>query len=184
MGFDPAGSDRKKSERTSRYAAVVSAKDPKERIFILDARAGYWTPSFAEDVIFNLWKKFYPHITRVNLERMGGFTVFYDNIQRAERDRQQFIGLNPITGGGDKDVKIRNYYQPLLEQERLYINAAVWDIVMEELKIFPGGTRKDVLDAGVLASDGVGVPMSREDKERIQRQKARRRRYASRVTGA
>ena len=89
-----------------------------------------------------------------------------------------------ITGGGEKDVKIRNFYQPIMERGLFYLNNSIRDIFMDELRVFPGGTRKDILDAGVLASDGVGVPMSAEDKERVQRHKARRRRYASRVTGA
>ena len=71
-----------------------------------------------------------------------------------------------------------------MERGLFYLNNSIRDIFMDELRVFPGGTRKDILDAGVLASDGVGVPMSSEDKERVQRHKARRKRYASRVTGA
>ena len=55
---------------------------------------------------------------------------------------------------------------------------------MDELRVFPGGTKKDIMDAGTLANEGMGIPRDPEDVKRSESWRARRRRYASKVTGA
>lgn len=184
MGIDPAASDRKKSERTSRSAIVVQAKDCHERHFILDASAGYWTPDEFIERLFLTFKKFFPHVKRTNLEKMGAFAIFYNNVLRAQQEKQIYLGLYPITGGGDKDTKIRNFYQPLLEKKLFFLNNSIRDAFMDELRVFPGGTKKDIMDAGVLADDGVGIPRDPEARSHSDNFKARKRKYASKVTGA
>lgn len=183
MGIDPAASDKKRTDRTSRSAIVVQAVDHKERHFIIDVRAGYWNPHEFIEHMFTLFKKFYPHIKRTNLEKMGAFAIFYNNVLRAQHEKQTYIGLYPVTGGGDKDVKIRNHYQPLLEKNLFYLNNNIRDLFNEELRVFPGGNKKDIMDAGVLADYGIGVPRDPENVSRNDSFKARRKKYGNKVTG-
>lgn len=184
MGVDPAASDRKKTERTSRYAIVVQAKDYKDRRFILEVQAGYWEPQQCIDKMFLIFKRFYPHIKRTNLEKMGAFTIFYDNVMRAQKVAGTYIGLYPVTGGGDKDTKIRNYYQPLMDKNLFFLNNSIREIFMDELRVFPGGTKKDIMDAGTLANESMGIPRDPESITRAASWRQRRKRYTSRVTGA
>lgn len=184
IGIDPGASDRKKNDRTSRTAVVVMAKDWQERHFLIDLDAGYYETSRMIDGIFKLFTRYYPHVRRSNLEKMGAFAIFYNNVLRAQTDKQTYIGLNPITGGGDKDSKIRNFYQPLLDEQRFYINSKVRETFMEEMRVFPGGNRKDIMDAGTMATSGLGRPRSPQEQRNRDDFKNRRRQFASRITGA
>ena len=184
MGIDPAASSERKSDRTSRYAIVVQAKDYKDRRFILEVQAGYWEPQDCIDRMFRIFRKFYPHIKRTNLEKMGAFGIFYSNVLRAQNQEGLYVGLYPVTGGGDKDVKIRNYYQPLMERRLFFLNNSIRDLFMDELRVFPGGTKKDIMDAGTLANEGMGIPRDPEDVKRSESWRARRKKYVSKVTGA
>jgi len=184
MGIDPGASEKKKSEKTSRSAIVVQAKDYKERRFFLEIRAGYWEPSKFLDEVFAVFQKFYPYIKRTNLESMGAFKIFYNNVLREQQIRGTYLGLSPITSPGDKDVKLRNYYQPIMDKNLLYITKQARQTFMDEFKVFPGGSHKDVLDAGLIADENTGIPRDPGDKERSQAFKARRAKYASKITGA
>lgn len=184
MGIDPAASDKKKTERTSRSAIVVQAKDFKDRRFFLEVQAGYWAPDEFIKRMFSIFRRFYPHVHRTNLEKMGAFAIFYNNVLRAQKEEGLYIGLYPITGGGDKDTKIRNYYQPLMDEKLFFINNSIRGKVMEEFRVFPGGTKKDIMDAGVLSDEGTATPRDPDDIKRSKSFLERKKRYASRVTGA
>jgi hypothetical protein len=104
------------------------------------------------DEIFRLYKKYKAYVRLTAVEASGPFKMFYALMQREQNLRSEYIGLRPILALPDKDAKIRNFIQPLLDRGQIYVTEQIGVHINEEIQTFPGGMKKDMLDAMEIAN--------------------------------
>ncbi len=178
IGVDPAASEKKARASTSRSAITVLARDARNRNFILDTRAGYWRPSQLFENMFQMHKKFRRHNPATHLEQMGAFKML-GSLLREEQDRRKYyLNLRAVTKSGDKDQTIRSNLEPILSEGRLFCNETCYGTVNQEIKTFPNGKLKDVLDSVTLAYQATHLPPSVEEREDYE-QKRLEKEYSS-----
>lgn len=147
IGVDPAASEKRMSIRTSRSAVVVIARDRDDNRYYIDGSVGYYEPTKLLDEIFRLYKKYKQYVRMTAVEAAGAFKMFYSLLGIEQRRRGEYIGLRPIQALPDKDAKIRNFIQPLLDRGQVYVTGTIGEYIEEEIMTFPGGMKKDLLDA-------------------------------------
>ena len=152
IGVDPAASEKRMSIRTSRSAIVVVARDSEDNRYYIDGSVGYYEPTKLLDEIFRLYTKYKSYIRMTAVEAAGAFKMFYSLVGVEQRRRGIYLGLRPISALPDKDAKIRNFIQPLLDRGQIYVNGTIGDYIDEEIMTFPGGMKKDLLDAMEIAN--------------------------------
>ena len=175
IGLDPAASEVKTSSRTSRSAIVVRARDCLDRHFYIDGSIGYMTPTKMYEDIFRLYDKYAPYIKSTNIEAHGGFKIVWNSIRELQVKKQKFIGMRRIKPLPNKDAKLRDFLQPLLEFGKIYACPPVFSYIDAEVKSFPGGVLKDTLDAMEIAERDSAKPLSPEELAEGNRMKKGRR---------
>lgn len=178
IGLDPAASETKVSNRVSRSAIVVKARDHKDRHFYIDGAVGYMAPTVMYDNIFRLYKKYRAYVKSTNIEAHGAFKIVWNSIRELQVERQTFIGMRRIAPLPNKDAKLRDFLQPLLEFNLVYACPPVFSFIEAEIKAFPGGILKDTLDAMEIAERDSVRPM---DAEEQNYQNGRERAYRGRI---
>ncbi len=151
IGLDPAASETRVSNKTSRSAIVVRARDAQDRRFYIDGSVGYYAPTKIYDEIFRLYRKWRGYVNNTKIEAHGGFKIIWNALVEEQAKRQIFLGLRRIKPLPDKDAKLREFLQPLLEYGRVYVAEPIAGYIREELTVFPGGTKRDVMDAMEIA---------------------------------
>lgn len=173
MAVDPAGSEKMASIKTSRSTVVLLARDPKDRHFVLQVRAGYVPTTTWFDWAFALKDQFNDRLRGTFVEQQAGFRSLTSIIRSEESRRGKWLNYLPVNALGDKIVTIRNLLQPLLEKSLLFINNECRDLVDEELRTFPASIKRDILDALKIA-----VKMSiRPDEDYDEEERADDLRY-------
>ncbi len=181
MGVDPAASDTRRSARTSRSAIVVQAVDALNRHYYIDVSIGYYAPTKFFDEIFRLWEKFKYYIALVGLEGQGGFKFVYNRLIEEITERKKGMPLKLIRPLPDKDAKLRIFFQPLLDLGLIYATPFVEKSLGEEITVFPGGLKRDLMDACEIADRMKMKPRSTEEYESEEIKKERRRHITSRA---
>ena len=166
IGLDPAASETRVSNRTSRSAIVVRARDCNDRRFYIDGSVGYYSPTKLYDELFRLYKKWRGYVRSTNIEAHGGFKIIWNSLLEEQKRRQVFMGLRRIKPLPDKDAKLREFIQPLLEYGRVYAAVPISDYIREEVVVFPGGTKRDVMDAMEIADRDSAKP---QDPNQVNR---------------
>jgi hypothetical protein len=183
IACDPAASERKQSTRTSRSAVVVLARDWEDHIHLLEVRTGYVPVTTVFDWLFALHKKFRARCTV--MEAQGPFKVLEPIMREEQMRRNHVLNLRPVPAKGDKDARIRSNLTPPLEGGRFYATEQAGNLMEEEMIAFPGGKKKDVLDAvslGVFYSYKPEPPDDEDEDDRTRKARQRRR-GRSPVTG-
>lgn len=168
IGIDPAASDTKRSNSTSRTACVVRARDCNDRRYYIDGFADYIMPSKFYDKVFSLYNKYRDYIDSTNLEAQGGFKYVLNSLREEQQKRQTYLNLRSITPLPNKDAKLRNFIQPLLDQGLVYAAHPIKKHIEEEIMTFPGGKKRDTMDAMEIADRFSMRPLSGEDYLREQ----------------
>jgi hypothetical protein len=171
IGLDPAASETRVSKRTSQSAIVVRARDCQDRRFYIDGSVGYYAPTKIYDEIFRLYRKWRAYIRSTNIEAHGGFKIIWNSLLEEQVKRQTFIGLRRIKPLPDKDAKLREFIQPLLEFNKIYAASNIIEKIREEVTIFPGGVKRDVMDAMEIADRDSVKPLSPGEAESFQRRR-------------
>jgi hypothetical protein len=151
LGIDPNASDTKMSNRTSRCAIVVRARDCNNKRFYIDGFVDYPTPAKFYDQLFRLYGKYKDYVDSTNLEAQGGFKIIFMTMQEEQQKRQTYVNLRRISPLPQKDAKLRNFVQPLLDQGLVYAAHPIRQYIEEEVMTFPGGLKRDTLDAMEIA---------------------------------
>lgn len=151
IGIDPAASEKKVSNKTSRSAMVVMARDDKGNRFFIDGSVGYYSPSKFYDELFRLYNKYKNYVDGTYLEAQGAFKWVWNTMVDEQSKRQTWVGLRKVPPLPDKDGKLRNYIQPLLEKNYVFAATPIRKYIEEEITVFPGGTKRDVMDAMEIA---------------------------------
>lgn len=157
LAVDPGASKKKVSNKTSRSAVGVVARDEEDRDFILDIIEGYLSTSQLFDALFSLHKKWRKYIRASYFEMQGPFKVLEDPLREEKLRRNYFLSILPQTKSTDKVIAIRSTIQPKLKKGQLYVTAKDKLKVQNELYSFPSGT-KDVLDMLELGCRKLLIP--------------------------
>jgi len=165
IGIDPAASETKRSARTSRSAIVVCAIDSKNNHYYIDGSVGYYAPTKFFDEIFRLWDKYRYYIKTVNMEGQGGFKFAYNKLIEEVANRRKGMPVKLIRPLPDKDAKIRIFIQPLLDFGLVWATPRIRNELAEEITVFPGGFKRDVLDAMEIADRLMVRPLTDEEEE-------------------
>ena len=181
IGIDPAASSRRTSAQTSRTAIVVVARDAYDMRIYIDGTTGYFTTVQFYDNIFRLYSKYKDYIKTTNFEAGGPFKFVYETLLEEQKKRQTFLGLRKVMPLPDKDGKIRNFFQPLLERNLVAACKPIDDFIRDELRTFPGGNLKDTLDACELANRFSIRPLSAKEQQDLEEQQSYRSTIKSRA---
>ncbi len=163
LGIDPAASSRRESAKTSRTAIVVVARDSHDVRVYIDGAVGYFTTVQFYDNIFRLYRKYKDYVKSTCFEAGGAFKFVYDTLLEEQRKRNIFLGLRKSNPLPDKDGKIRNFFQPLLEKGLVAACQPIRSFLLDELRTFPGGNLKDTLDACEIANRYSVRPLSQKE---------------------
>ena len=184
LGVDPAASERRVSQRTSKTGIVLIARDYKDRIFVLEALGGYWAPSDYIDRVFKLCERYRYLQARVVVEMQAGFKVLKDVFREEQARRDIWLNVESVNALAHKEDTIRGVWEPALRAGRVYVNEDACTGLLAELSLFPSSPAKDLLDAGKIAIAASRIPddpgyVDGEDPE-IARARAERRRLLNR----
>lgn len=185
---DPAGSEKRTGTRTSRGSACVIARDAKDRIFVLEAEAGFVSPMKWFDWLFSFKKKYGVAQRSTIVEAQGGFKALAKLLQHEQEVRHAYLNLLAIPALGNKETTIRNILQPSLNRGKLYVRKSIRGKVMEELRSFPS-SRMDLLDAIKIGIFKTTKPQLEGDEDEDDEEEGPtklsswRRRHVSKVTG-
>jgi hypothetical protein len=160
LGIDPAASEKRASYKTSRSAMVVLARDDRGNRFFIDGSVGYYSPKKFYDEIFRLFIKYKDYIDVVYMEAQGAFKFVWNSLLGEQKKRHRFMPLRKIVPLPDKDAKLRNYIQPILEKRLVWAATGIRRHIEEEVQVFPGGTKRDVMDAMEIADRNATLAMA------------------------
>jgi len=169
---DPAGVEKFVSVKTSRSVVCILARSKDDRYFLIDVKAGYVPTTTWFDWMFENMDQF-KNIRGTFIEQQAGFKALTPLIRAEEARRQKWIHHIPVNALGDKVVTIRNILQPILERGVLYINRKYYTLVSEELRTFPSGIKRDILDALKIAVKMSVKPTGEDEMDEERRPEAR-----------
>jgi len=173
IGIDPAASEVRRSSRTSRSAIVVQAVDSKNVHYYIDGSAGYYAPTKFFSEIFRLWEKYKYYISSVNMEGQGGFKFAYNKLMEEAVNKRKPLPLRLIRPLPDKDAKLRLFLQPLLDLGLIWATEYMRGEIENEISTFPGGYKRDVMDAMEIADRNSRRPQTEEEEEYNQKKEWR-----------
>lgn len=145
--LDPGATKKPKDARTSRTACVVLATYHTGEQFFIRVQADYLSPTEIFDLVFDNVVRYKDDLMESYIEAQGGFKLLGPLFEDEQAKRGLNANLMPYPALGDKDTRIRSNLQPFLAEEKLYVNEADYDLVMEEVRAFPQSYKKDILDA-------------------------------------
>ena len=160
MAIDPAASEKFKTMRTSRTCVLLMAHTPEDQKCVVGLQVGYARTTQWFDWIFSYKETFGDLLAITHAELQAGFKSLED-IMRVEQSRRGvWVNFRGISALGEKETTIRNILQPQLERGLIYAVPRAKMEILKELKIFPSGSGKDILDTLKIA-----VKMSRKPEE-------------------
>ena len=183
QGADPAGTDRYLTAKTSRSATAILVTTPEKDYIFMEVKAGYVSILDVFDLLFNNITKYGQWIRQTCLEEQGPFKVLDPIIRKEERVRNTYLNLMPVTATGDKDATIRAVLQPELAKGKIYATPQCVAMIMEEVKAFPSGRRKDILDVLKILIKASIKPLSQEEVDEEDEYEERWRNRRRSVTG-
>lgn len=181
IAIDPAATEKYISAKTSRTAVGVLATHSSGLKFFISVHADYVTPLRMFDWIFGDADKFERFLRGAFLEANAGFKVLGPIIKEEMRRRKKYFHLDSSPAFGDKDARIRSNLQPELEEGRIFVHEAYYDLVYEELRSFPQSQKKDILD---MMSTAVSVSICPPTQEEMIREKLADDDFNNRLVGA
>jgi len=161
--IDPAATERGAGARTSRSVLVVWATDPKGRKFVIELRAGFVPITKVLDWMFEVGERYRAYLRTMYLEAQGPFKILVPILRKEEAERKQSLPVRPVPAQGDKVARIRTAWLPILQKGSVYVVEPSWGTIYEELRVFPGGRRMDVLDACEIAERNSWIPPERDE---------------------
>jgi predicted phage terminase large subunit-like protein len=175
--WDPAMSEQER-KKNSRNAMVVMGKDPKDRLFILDAWAEWQNPTLLFSRFISFHKRYNIRtaaIEDVGFQRTLKFPLFAE--MKRVGDVFHVEEQRPI---GSKDARIRSLI-PYVETHQLFIRRGLLDF-LEELKAFPVFKTKDLVDAAAACLPLFGLGSVQSYNQKLKSATNANSRLASRST--
>jgi len=183
IAIDPAASEKKKSAKTSRTAVTVLATAADGKRFLIRGFADYCSVTALMDVAFDFATLFRGMYRFLGLEMQGAFKVLGPIFREEQLKRRISLHMRPIKTAGDKDARIRSNLQPLLMSGNLYCVAGFMDKFIGELKLFPDGHLKDILDSLAMGVQESKIPKDRKSIARARERREKRLKDVNPITG-
>jgi predicted phage terminase large subunit-like protein len=180
MFWDPALSERE-TKRNCRNAIVVAGKDPKGRLFAIDAYAEYKNAAFLYTKFIGMhqrWRVGKAAIEDAAFQRILKFPLYH-----TMRELNVHFPVEELRPIGDKDARIRSLI-PYSESRMLYVRRGLRNLI-DELKSFPVGQTKDIIDAfaACLSMTGLQAVRSKQATRSAARHEASRLQTRNIATG-
>ena len=145
ISCDWAGSDKRRSIRTSRTSIGVWAKDSEGRVYRFDQSVGFFSIPDVFDKIFTIHERWRGYISATLLEANAMQKGIYDLIQEEQQRRGIYLSIRKKNGIGNKVVRIRATVGMHLHKGMLYLCDKCSAEFNEERMAFPS-PKLDVLD--------------------------------------
>jgi len=152
MFVDPAGRPRGNTgglrRQRARQAIVVIGVDWLNRVFVLDSWAGRLPASQFVSKIVEVYTRWTPRSCGIEENAMQ--ELFADLVKDEARRQLGHVNMRGITQPTnlDKDWRIRNHLEPVINQGRLFLVSGNAQVDLEtEIRTFPTGRTKDLVDA-------------------------------------
>lgn len=181
--IDPAASEAQTRASTSRSALLCMATDHKGRHFFVQGHAGFVDTFKIWDWAVQGIRMFGHRLRMTGLERKGAFKLLTPLFRRWQQQFDVSLRLRDVPTAGDKDARIRSFLQGPLVRGEVYAVEQVQQLLQQELDMFPGSKKKDVLDAAAMCMQmkiQPNEPKRRGEFLRMLREEAR---PTSAVTG-
>jgi hypothetical protein len=117
------------------------------------------------------------------LEQRGAFKMLGPLFRKFQNDAGVQVKLRDVRTIGDKDARIRSYLQAPLAQGKVYATEGPRHILQQELDMFPGGKRKDALDAASMCQQMKLQPSEPLRRQRFKKFLRAEKRPTSTATG-
>lgn len=169
-GGDKSGSGGLKRTRARSAIIVIGVEDQLQRIFVLHAWADRVATDYLANQLFETYKKF-PAMKQFGVEGSAMQSLFAAMLRREARLRGikvPFIRRDQDTHV-DKDFRIRTALQKPLAEGRIFVQRTQLEL-LAELRAFPTGATKDLVDA--LASAVMMVPVRAQKVMRTEEEEA------------
>jgi hypothetical protein len=164
LAVDPAATERYISSKTSRSAVGVIATDSSNRHFLISLQADYVSPLRMFEWMFEAKRKFTNYLRATFLEANAGFKVLTPLLRERETKLGIYLNLRPSAAFGEKDARIRSTLQPVLAENRLYVQDHDMLKVLEEQRAFPQSKKKDILDMLCLGISNSTRPIGEAER--------------------
>lgn len=142
--IDPATSEQKWSDYTG---IVVTAVDPEENVYVLEAeRKKIILPDLIKH-IFKLYDKYSPNVRKILIEEQATLSIIKYPLFEEQKKRGKFLPIHEITHMWKikKEDRIASMQQRF-QFGTIFINVNTPDIE-DELLRFPKGQHDDIIDA-------------------------------------
>ena len=168
---DPAASEKKATAKTSRSALGILSHAPDDKRFLFNVKADFVPIT----TVYQWGRKdkirFKCYLRCWILEAQGAFKILGDvfrtleNLDNKGKGINQIVYLNirPVPKIGEKDAVIRSTCEPILSKGLLFVEKKSKLLFMEELKTFPHGKKKDILDMLSLGLNNTSRPPTEEE---------------------
>jgi hypothetical protein len=169
ISVDWAGSERRRSTRTSRSSIALWAADDQNRRYRLDQYVGFFNIMDVFDKIYSLGEKWQGYVNVVLIEANAMQLAVAQLIESQDRFRKiglSFVRRNAV---GDKMVRIRTNLGPYLTAGLIHLtDTTSIEFNEERLGFGPGSTKLDVLDESEKAISWLISPLSDDDRRNRQ----------------
>jgi hypothetical protein len=148
---DPAYS---KKVTASLGAIIVSGVAVTGECFILEAKSGRWGGQGLIMQLIQMAHKYRGLLRAIGIEATGPQQPFIDDFTKVARNKNVYAPIDSMIPGGmkAKDARIRFNLQQFVGTRRLYVNSEMHEL-LEEMRKFPMGDTKDLLDAMSYAAE-------------------------------
>jgi hypothetical protein len=180
ISCDWAGSEKRRSTRTSRTSIGVWAKDHANRCYRIDKEVGFFAIPDVFDKLFMLAKRWNGYFNATLLEANAMQKGIYDLITKEQQLRGVSLKIRKKNAIGDKVVRIRTTVGLHLQKGLIYCTDKTRTEFDEERMSFPSA-KLDVLDESEKALAFLATPES--DESKLQREYLRDDNYALAMAG-
>jgi hypothetical protein len=167
ISCDWAGSEKRRSTRTSRTSIGVWAKDHANRCYRIDKEVGFFAIPDVFDKLFMLAKRWNGYFSATLLEANAMQKGIYDLITKEQQARNVQLKIRKKNAVGDKVVRIRTTVGLHLQKGLIYCTDKTRIEFDEERMSFPSA-KLDVLDESEKALAFLSTPES--DESKLQRE--------------
>lgn len=157
---DPAWTEQEKDPTADRSALVVSGVCPAGNLYILDTRAGRWSPADLLEVLYALIRTHDPRWVGIEsgTQSISLIETFNNELHR-NMPYVRFRKLHPK--GKNKYVRAVPLHTHA-QKYGIYVKEAEHAEFVQELLQFPGGRYKDYVDAAAYRAQDMVTPFHRK----------------------